>query len=77
MSWSISSAWAYLTCEEREPRITTSKILAHSGIRTLDLHYITFIYSSAYEADALSVELIRADNYQSPKGDRVLPEFSM
>ena len=39
MSWLISFEWAYLTCEERQPRITKRKILAHSGIRTRDLPF--------------------------------------
>ena len=34
ISWLISFAWAYSSCEEREPRITKWKILANSGIRT-------------------------------------------
>ena len=37
MSWLISFARAYSSCEEREHRISNWKILAHSGIRTFCL----------------------------------------
>ena len=37
MPWLTSFAWAYYTCEEREPRIKKWKMHAHSGIRTREL----------------------------------------
>ena len=54
MSWLISFAWAYLTCEEREPRITKWQISCP--------HWHSNPGLSAYEANALSVELIELIN---------------
>ena len=66
MSWLISFAWAYSTCEEREPRITNlnEKFLPTVGFKHQE--------SSASEANSLRVDLLVEINV-----DHVLPECTI
>ena len=65
MSWLISFALAYSTCEERGPRIIKWKFLAHSGIQNPG--------PSAYEY-LLSVPLLVEISIEYLNFDRGIPE---
>ena len=60
----ISFAWAYLTCEERELRITKWKFLLTVGFEPGTFR----VRNERAERWA-----IRDEKYRSPTGDRILP----
>ena len=68
MSLLISFAWSYLTCEEREPIITKWKNVSTVGFETGTFRILS---------ERAKRWAIGADKYRSPKGGRILPEFSI
>ena len=69
MSWLILFACAYSPCDEREPRITEWKILAHSWIQTLDI--------LRTKRTRLSVALLVEKYIEDLKIDRVLSDCAI
>ena len=70
MSWLISFAWTYSSCEERglSEHYKMKKNLTTMGFESVP---------SAYEANALTIELRDMISIEHLKIDRVLPECAI